>query len=157
MARELDARLPEDLRRAFDGQNLHEKVGLAYVLVTNDPDNNPRICMLSAGEVLAIDEVTLRFGLWPGTRTSRNLARGVRALFAYVAPGRVLYVRGTVQSLAPVAAPRLARFALRVDSVESDEHVGMPVTAPIRFSVDSARVSEVLLDWRAQLDELRLP
>jgi hypothetical protein len=153
MTEGLDIRLPEDVLAAFDGSDLESKMGLAYLLVTVDSDRSPRICMLSAGEVLAQDERTFRLALWPGTRTGENLRRGGEVLFCYVAPGRVLYIRGIGRSLEG-GTDETAQFAIAIRSVESDEHQGMPVSSPIRFETHQSQ-ADVVQAWAAKLAGLR--
>lgn len=155
MTKPVGDRLPEQVVRAFDGEDLEAKIGPAYLLLTADPDGSPRPCMLSAGEILAVDDRRIRLALWPKTNTSRNLAAGGPALLCFVAPETVLYVRGRPRSLGPSAATRLERFEIEVDSVESDSHTGMPVTQTITFSVGSADPGEVAQTWRRQLADLR--
>jgi hypothetical protein len=151
MSEPIGDRLPEGLREELDGTGLEGKVGPAYLLVTADDDGTPRPCMLSAGEVLAPDERRLRFALWPGSRTSANLARGGRALFCHVAPRTVLYVRGPVRRLDAGPDVRLECFELEVDSVETDDHAGMPVTSGITFAVERGEPARVVEAWRRQL------
>jgi hypothetical protein len=148
-------RLPEPVLRAFDGEDLAAKVGPAYVLVTTDADGSPRPCMLSAGEIVATDDRRLRVGLWMGTRTTENLARGSSAVLVYVEPDVVLYVRALPRALSAATDERLARFELEVTSVESDVHPGMPVTQPIAFRASDHSADEVAADWRRQIDALR--
>ena len=64
--------IPSGLRQELDGEHLETKIGAAYLLVTADDDGTPRPCMLSAGEVLAVDDRRLRFALWKGSRTLRE-------------------------------------------------------------------------------------
>lgn len=146
--------LPDDLAQALDGRELAGKVGPAYLLVTSDADGTPRPCMLSAGEVLALDGRRLRFALWKGSRTCANLARGGRALFCHVAPRTVVYVRGAVQSL-EAPETNFDCFELQVDSVESDDHAGMPVTSGITFAVERGDPAAVVEAWERQLAGLR--
>jgi hypothetical protein len=146
--------LPDDLFHALDGGSLDEKVGPAYLLVTSDEDGTPRPCMLSAGEVLAPDGRRLRFALWKGSRTCANLARGGRALFCHVAPRTVVYVRGPVRAL-EAPETNLDCFELEVDSVESDDHAGMPVTTGITFAVERGDPAAVVEAWERQLAGLR--
>jgi hypothetical protein len=145
--------LPEQVSTALDGRDLAQKVGPAHLLLTMDADGMPRPCMLSAGELLAVDERTLRVALWPGTRTAANLERDGRALLCYVDAEAVLYVRGTVRPL-DVTGP-LPSFELAVESVESDAHAGMPVTSGIRFAVERGDVASVAQAWDEQLGPLR--
>src|SRR5680860_317792 len=99
MTKSVRHRLPDSVLEAFDGHNLSRKIGSAYLLVTLDPDGLARPCMLSAGEILAVDNSHLRFALWPGTNTSRNLAAGRPILLCFVAPEIVLYIRGRPKAL----------------------------------------------------------
>ena len=90
MSKPIGERMPTDVLAALDGSDLEAEVGRAYLLVTTDPDGAPRPCMVSAGELLAVDDRRLRVALWPGTRTGSNLARGGPVLLCFVAPGTVL-------------------------------------------------------------------
>ena len=154
MGKDIGDRLPHGVMTAFDGTSLEQKIGPAYLLVSTDPDGRPRPCMLSAGEVLATDDRHLRVGLWPGTHTSQNLARGASIVFCFVSPGTVLYIRGSVHPLPEAPQAQLARFEIEVASVESDVHPGMPVTQTISFDVERNR-SEVAANWRRQIEALR--
>lgn len=155
MTRAIGDRLPEAILEAFDGRDLEGKIGPAHLLITVDRDGRPRPCMLSAGEILALDDTRFRVGLWPGTRTSENLAAGSPALLCFVAPGTVLYVRGAARALEPVEGVTLARFEIAVSSVESDIHPGMPVTQAITFSIESKDAAAVADSWRQQIEALR--
>ena len=155
MSKLLGDTIPSDLLSELDGEGLEGRIGPAYLLVTSDEDGTPRPCMLSAGEVLAIGERSLRFALWPGSRTASNLGRGARALFCHVAPRRVLYVRGRTRPLAADPSVDLDCFELEVESVESDDHAGMPVTGGITFSVERGEPTAVVDAWRRQLAALR--
>lgn len=155
MTKRVGDRLPGPVMEALDGEDLERKIGPAYLLVTVDRDGSPRPCMLSAGEVLAVDDRRLRVALWPRTNTARNLAAGGPTLFCYVAPETVLYVRGRPNSLGTSEATRLEQFEIEVDSVESDAHAGMPVTQAITFSVGSSDPADVAEAWRKQLEGLR--
>jgi hypothetical protein len=147
--------LPDDLAAALDGTELARKVGPAYLLVTSDEDGTPRPCMLSAGETLALDGKRLRFALWRGSRTAENLTRGGRALFCHVAPRTVVYVRGAVRALDGGPELNLDCFELAVESVESDDHAGRPVTTGITFAVERDDPAVVVAAWERQLSGLR--
>jgi hypothetical protein len=155
MSKLVGDRLPSEVQEAFNGEQLEAKIGPAYLLVTTDPDGAPRPCMLSAGEVFAPDDRRIRVALWPGTRTSGNLGRGVPALFCFVAPGAALYIRGRSRRLPKGDRTRLEHFEIQVDSVESDMHKRMPVTEGITFGVQAMDPAEVLESWQAQIQSLR--
>jgi hypothetical protein len=146
--------LPADLRKALDGRDLQTKIGQTYLLVTVDADGAPRMCMLSAGEVVVAGPDRLRVGLWRGTHTSENLARGGSCLFCYVAAGTVLYAWAFPTELTVPAEARLKVFELQVTALRNDEHPGMPVAAPIRFEVADADRDRVLERWTRQVELL---
>jgi hypothetical protein len=145
--------LPREILDALDGTELRRKIGPAHLLVTSDEDGTPRPCMLSAGELLAVDERALRLALWAGSHTSKNLSRGAPALFCYVAPRAVFHVRGRARRLP--SGDGLDCFQLDVESVESDDHPGMPVTSGISFRVEEQDPGEVIDVWERQLAALR--
>jgi hypothetical protein len=155
MATLIGDRLPQELLEALDGNQLETKIGPAYLLLSADEDGTPRPCMLSAGEILATDERTLRLALWPHSSTGANLDRGARALFCHVVPGSVLYVRGPTRRIEPAEETSLDCFELSVESVECDEHAGMPVTSGIEFAIAGRGRARVVEAWRRQLNLLR--
>jgi hypothetical protein len=155
MSRLIGETIPDELAEALDGEELERKIGPAYLLVTSDEDGTPRPCMLSAGEVVAVDDRRLRFALWKGSRTAANLERGGCALFCHVAPRTVVYLRGPVRSLTPDPPLNLDCFELRVDSAESDDHAGLPVTSGITFAVERDDPAAVVEAWRRQIAGLR--
>jgi hypothetical protein len=155
MSKLIGDRLPKEVLEAFDGQDLERKIGPAYLLLTSDEDGTPRPCMLSAGEILAADDKHLRVILWPGSHTSENLARGGPVTFCYVAPRQVIYAKGRSRALGPAEGMRLERFEIAVESVESDNHKGMPVTETITFTVEGQDPRAVAESWTKQIDALR--
>jgi hypothetical protein len=155
VSRLLGDTLPDDLVAALDGTGLAAKVGPAYLLLTSDEDGTPRPCMLSAGELLALDRRRIRLALWAGSRTSANLGGRGRALLCHVAPGTVIYVRGPVRSLDAGPDLELDCFELAVDTVESDEHAGMPVTSGITFALERGAPADLVATWERQLALLR--
>lgn len=155
MSKQIGDRLPDEIVRFFDGKDLQAKIGPAHLLVTADEDSVPRPCMLSAGEILVPDDRSIRVALWPESRTTKNLARGGTALFCYVAPGSVLYVRAASRALTSSEETRMRHFELLVESVESDIHKGMPVTEGLTFAVESMDPATVVASWEQQLGGLR--
>ncbi|MCO5967756.1 PNPOx family protein [Actinoallomurus soli] len=154
MADLLGDRLPDELVQALGDEALAATEQPAFLLVTTDEDGAPRICMLSAGELLARDERTLRVALWHGTRTARNLGRGGTVLFGAVSPGSVVYIRARPIRLRTPEPAGTESFELTVASVESDIHAGMPVTSGITFRPEEPGQATTLAAWRRQRDLL---
>lgn len=149
MSKLVGNRLPQEVVEAFDGTELDDKVGRAYLLVTLDENGAPRPCMLSAGEILAVDDQRLRVGLWRGTSTAGNLAIGSQALLCFVAPGTVYYVSGRPRALGE--AEGVSVFEIAVERVESDSHAGMPVGETITYTVAPDDRGRVMNVWRRQI------
>ena len=156
MSEQLAPELPARLQEALNGEDLEQKVGPIYQLVTIDPDGAPRSCMLSAGEVLAPDNKRVRLALWPGTNTSANLFHGGRALICFIDADYVIYVKGTARKLDP-RAPVIERFEIAVESVESDVHEGLPVVAGPAFMCPPENLEAMLSDWARKISALREP
>jgi flavin reductase (DIM6/NTAB) family NADH-FMN oxidoreductase RutF len=155
MAKYLGDRLPAEFLSALDGRDLERKYGDTYIVLTADPDGLPRPCMLSAGELLALDDRTVRLALWPKGRTGANLRRGARVVICFVASNLVLYVRGHTRELAPGHDPEIERFEVAVESVDSDSHEGLPVAHGIAFTSTPEMRQTMLEQWRKVLDALR--
>ncbi len=150
----LSDRMPKACVEAFDGHDLEHKLTDAYPVLSTDPDGAPRVCMLSAGEILAVDDRTLRLALWEGTHSAANLGRNPRVVICFVAPHTVLYIRGTPRRLAASPEARLERFEIRVERVDSDEHEGMPVSHGIKVSAEARTSASVLEHSRKTLQGL---
>jgi hypothetical protein len=80
MTRSLGDQLPDSLRQLLDGSDLASREGLTFLLLTTDDAGWPHLAMLSVGEVVAMDDRTLRAGLWLHSSTSKNLTRAGRAM-----------------------------------------------------------------------------
>ncbi|HEX5405181.1 MAG TPA: hypothetical protein VFX16_23110 [Pseudonocardiaceae bacterium] len=155
MATLIGDRMSADLARHFDGMDLDSKVGVAYPLVTVDEAGTPRFSMLSAGELLATGDRSIRIAMWPHTNTGANLAAGRPALLCVVEPGSVRYVRGSAVRLVAPPEAGVECFELTVTAVESDSHDGMPVATPITFTTVTPSRAEVLSGWAEVLAALK--
>jgi hypothetical protein len=156
MAKRIGERIPAELLAALGEAALVAERQAGYLLSTSGEDGEPRIAMVGLGEVYAPDDRRLRFALWPGTSTGRNLRSGRPVLFSAIAPDLVYYLRGTPAEIAAPDGVELDFFEMTVTSVESDAHPGMPVTSGITFEVtgDQETTAGVLADWRRQRELL---
>jgi flavin reductase (DIM6/NTAB) family NADH-FMN oxidoreductase RutF len=155
MSKYLGERLPREVVNALDGRDLDGKYGETYLLLTADPEGAPRPCMLSAGEMLAIDDRKIRVALWPNGHTGANLRRGAQVVICFVAPNMVLYIHGRAKELAPGRDPEIERFEIAVSSVDSDSHEGLPVLHGIAFTSAPDVRRTMLEQWRKVLSALR--
>jgi isopentenyl-diphosphate Delta-isomerase len=116
--------LPASAITAFAAEESERPGGQCFVLVTVDPDKLARPCMLSIGEVLAIDARRLRIIVWRDSRTTANLDRGDPILLVIAAPPDAFHIHAVPKRLKP---RRGARWPCSSCSVEVDGHDGMPL------------------------------
>ncbi|MFF8430636.1 hypothetical protein ACF07Y_36960 [Streptomyces sp. NPDC016566] len=129
--------------------------GPCIIVITVDPDGQPRPCLLSPGELLVVDEQRLRAVVWPGSRTTANLDRGAAVLITVAAPPDVFHLRAVAERLPNAPDSQLARFTFTTTSVERDGHEGLPVTVPMWFAATTEARQEVLAMWEEQQRALR--
>lgn len=158
MAKYVGEKMPAQCVEALNGQGLELKFGRAYVIMTVDADGAPRPGMLSPGEMLALDDSTVRIALWTGTHSAENLRRGSPIIICYVAPNSVYYLKGRPSAvLKPSDEPPVERFEIAIEAVESDTHEGFPVANGIRFTCEEQLRSKWLTQWQSVLTALRKP
>lgn len=151
------ATLPQEIRQYFSGDSLVEKVGFAFYIISTDEDLTPRVCMVDAGEVLAVNNSRLRFILWKGTNTCRNLAQRSRAMFTYSLKDSLFYLTGSCMRLSlPEGIRDFEAFEMIVNEVRTDAHSGFEMTRGLEYSVVHDDSETVAATWVTQLNALRL-
>jgi hypothetical protein len=153
--RSLGSGIPQDLASRLDGRHLDVRVGDTYLLATVSEDGWPHVAMLSAGEVVAHGEATLRIGLWPGTHSTANLARTGQALLVAVVPPATYYLRLRCRPLGevPVEDRGLAAFEAEVTEALEDVVGYARVTEAIRFELNEP--ARILRHWAAAVAALQ--
>ncbi|MGH3367207.1 MAG: hypothetical protein ACRDOY_08400 [Nocardioidaceae bacterium] len=147
--------LDPTLLALLDGSGVHHAPAQAMPLITTGREGAPHIALISAGEVLAVDERTLRLALWSTSTTAANLSAQPRATLSLVADGafvglhldEVARGRGIV-----VGVQQLAVFHAHVESVTLDRVPYAHVTSGITFVTVDDSVPE---RWQSTLDLLR--
>ena len=149
MTRSLGNELPPSLRTLLDGYDPAGREGQTFQLLTTDEGGWPHMALLSVGEIVAIDQSTLRAGLWLHSSTSKNLKRDGRAVLAAVAEGNGYYVRLTAQQgpdLDLGAEGRLAYFSMQVEEVLEDAADYATLTSGVTFRL--SQPDQVVPRWR---------
>ncbi len=154
--KQVNATLPPVLRTLWNGQDLEQKQHLAMPLLTVTEDGYPHQAMVSAGEVFAWDEETLRIALWQGTNTAANLIRDGRALLTVVAEGVSYALRLHAKALPelPNAAYPRARFEARIEHVREDVAKYADLLTGVTYRLHEPK--QALERWQVTLDELRI-
>jgi hypothetical protein len=124
----------------------------AIVLCTVDEHGWPHPAMMSTLELVARDARNIRFAPHAASRTARNLMANGRLTVILADETGAFYLKGDVLliSAAMQAAPDLAAFNMRVDSVLHDvaeEHESARIVTGIRVergAFDRARAEAVI-------------
>ena len=156
MTRSLGDQLPDALSQLLDGSDLASREGLTFLLLTTDAAGWPHMAMLSVGELVAMDQRTLRAGLWLHSSTSNNLTRAGRAMLTLIADGNGYYVRLTAQrgpDLDLGAEGRLAYFVMQVEDVQEDSADYATLTSGVTFRLKQPE--QVVPRWQHTVDALR--
>ncbi len=140
MARVRLDHMDSEIVELLDGTRLAEKVGQTFELMTVDGDGTPHAALLSAGEVLAVDDRSLRLALWSTSTTTGNLRRNGRGLLTLVSDRTFYAVSFGARPAADLAVDgkTLARFEAVVDVVHRDEVDYAEVTSGITFRLPEA-------------------
>jgi hypothetical protein len=155
MTRRADDQRVTEALALLDGHRLEERVGDTLILCTTDPDGWPHIALLSAGEVVALDDGEIRVALWPNTAATRNLTANGKALLAIIGLRRCLYLRLDCRrgrDIRPVSTV-LAAFSARIERAVEDEVGYALITSGIRFDLgDQAKTVD---GWSRTVAALR--
>ncbi len=145
--------LPSAITDLLDGVDPGKHVGFTIQLVTADPQGWPRVALLSAGEVVAVDPMRLRIALWPESHTTENLARVGQATLTFVFDNAAYSVRLRVCRGEDISAPiHLAVFDGRVVEVRRDVASYAVLESGISFRLVDE--SSVVDRWRTTTEEL---
>jgi hypothetical protein len=156
MARTTIDHLPPQVARLLDGADLQERVGLTFLLSTTDESGWPHMAMLSVGELVAIDSLTLRAALWLQSSTSTNLTRTERGLLSFVAEHKAYSVRITAvrgPDLELGEHGQLAQFTLQVQQVVEDAADYAELVSGVTFRL--LQPEQVIPRWERTVAALR--
>lgn len=140
---------PEAVEGALEQEALE-----ALQLLTVDEEGWAHVALLSAGEVLPVEDDRLALCLWRGSTTTRNLVRDPRAVLHAVSRGVIVKLRLDVQPLGSISAGGADLEAFLASTVGSSrDAVGYAaVLGGIRYRLTD--VEGVVERWRAQLAAL---
>jgi hypothetical protein len=158
VSRQLEPVIPPVLRTLLDREDLAAAEGFTMLLVTVTRDGWPHTAMLSVGEVVARDDASLGFALWPGSTATRNLTPTGRGTLGAVVDGVSYAVRldfARAGEIETALAGRLARFTARVSGASADEAPYAVLESGVRFRLKEPE--SVLARWGELRAALRDP
>jgi hypothetical protein len=155
VSRRIGDALPAQLLDALAGTDLAGQVGRTYALLTADERGDVSVALLSAGEVVAMDDRRLRIALWPGTTATRNLQQAGRGTLASIEPEGSYYIRLEARRAADLQAASMnhAVFDAHVTEVLSDDVSYAAIESGVRFDLKDP--AAVLERWQSTVDALR--
>ncbi len=179
MSTNLGPLLPPRVLAFLSGEALDEKLGIAFLLVTPGDDGFPHPCIVSPGEIVALNASTLHLALHGTSTATRNLRAHAAASLALVLDGAAYYVKveatelqtsNSFQMGARPPNPRhmgarppnpqslfdqdLAAFRLTPRHVLQDKESGAEVTSGFTFS-DERGSAAILAQWQSMVNALR--
>ncbi len=131
MSEKIGNAIPPPLRFEMGVQEPVDGLMRAFLLVTVDRDDQPRVAVLAPGEVKALDDRHLTFALHAQSTTQTNLRRGLGALLWCVLDGAAYSLRGGVQPLHEDGG--LVTFEMSVTEVLRDFYPDAPMVAGPTF------------------------
>lgn len=147
--------LSPDLHRLLDGYHLADKQHIAMSLLTVSEEGYPHQAMVSAGEVLAMNETTLRIALWQGTHTSANLLRDGKALLAFVHDGISYTLMLKAMPLPPIDNSLYPRDRFEAQLIQVREDIAQYAMLTSGVTIQLHEPEQVLARWEDTLAELR--
>jgi hypothetical protein len=147
VSRALDAVVPEALTELLRAEPGAE--GVAILVLTVRDDGWPHQAMVSAGELVLMDDRRLALALWPTSTSAANAtANGQVTLAAVIGPTSYT-VRARARRVDDLVTPlggTLARFELTVVAAAADEAPYARLESGIRFSLNDP--DSTLARWR---------
>jgi hypothetical protein len=144
--------LPSEWASQFDGTHLEDKLHVAAMLATVDPEGWPHLAYLSAGEVLVHDARRVSVCLWPASRTTANLQCAGRGVLYAAAAGAVWEVKFVAVLRSGSNTPVI--FDADVTEVQRHAAPYAEVTALIGFRLNDP--PSTVERWRQQIDKMRI-
>ncbi|MCM3783056.1 pyridoxamine 5'-phosphate oxidase family protein [Neobacillus mesonae] len=147
--------IPEPLLKLFSGESLQDKQNEAMILQSVTSEGWPHTAMISVGEIVAMDEYTLRLALWTGTMTSGNLIRSGKAELVVVYEGQVYYLKLLVEELPPLVSAKHARdrFSAHIHSLKIDHAKYAHIKSGIQVQLIDSQ--SVIARWDETVEELK--
>lgn len=156
MTRPLGKTLPEHLRAVFSGDNIEEREGLTFLVLTSTGDGWPHLAMFSVGEIVVVGPDTLYLAAWPQSTATQNLRRSEQVTLALVWQAAGYYIRCRARQGENLHVGRggdLAFFELTVDEVLEDIAPYAVLTSGVTFELKDR--SDVLPRWQETVTALK--
>lgn len=123
--------IPPPLRFEMGAAEPRNEPVRAFLLVTIDQDNQPRVAVLAPTEVSAVDERRLTVKVHSKSTTQKNLRRSFSALLWCVLDGAAYSLRGGAKLLKEEA--EFATFEMSVTEVLRDFYPDAPMISGPTF------------------------
>ena len=147
-------RIPADIVRALDGDNLEARLDEAIRLSTVTDNGWPHTAELTVGEILSLGSHDLLVAIWPESHTTANLRRNSHVTLSIVADFALFELRGQAKLIAEgQTSLGLAVFRIHIERVEEHRSDYADVRSGLSFRLHDPQ--RTLARWREQIAALR--
>jgi hypothetical protein len=155
MSKSIGSQLPPEVMVMLGGEDLRAGSGHTFTLAVTGEDGWPTFALLSVGEVLATDDHTVRFALWPGSGMTAALTASGKANMMIVGGDSVWYLHLAARRGPDIGETGLHRayFECAVDEVLVDKVTYAKITSGISFELPDPET--VLGRWQQTIDLVR--
>lgn len=147
--------LSKELATLLDGRDLYNKQSIAMMLQSVNAEDYPHSAMISVGEIVAIDNTTLRLALWPKTQTTLSLLKRRKANLVIVYNQKVNYIELDVEPLNSNGNSTYDRtyFEATLKSIKEDVAKYATITSGITFKLNEPE--EVVQRWETTIKDMK--
>jgi hypothetical protein len=143
--------MPREILDFLNGKDLERKLSQAVRLSTVSEEGWPHAAMLSAGELLALDESAVAMLLYKSSNTSRNLARDGRLTLTLPLDHGLCEMR--LRATAKKQEGRHRYFTAVVEDVRQHRSHYADVVSGVTFRLHNP--TTVLARWSRQIEMLQ--
>ncbi|MFQ5790589.1 MAG: hypothetical protein ACE5JS_01870 [Nitrospinota bacterium] len=135
MSRKLGNEIPADFREKLGSDDLSMLEGRAILLLSVDEAGLPHPAMLSYREMSSPEARTIRFALWKGSTTAKNMRRDPLLTIVAVDEEMSYYLKGRVSVLREDAETfkGCSLYEFQTEEVLEDKEPHIPITGGIEY------------------------
>ncbi|KQL55688.1 MULTISPECIES: hypothetical protein [Bacillaceae] len=134
--------LPKQVQAFLNGQDFDQKKELAMYFVTVDDEGFPYKAMISVGEVIALDETTLRIALWEHSKSASFTKQAKKATLFLVLPPTAYDLQLTVTYVRTEAGQVIFEGALKQVKVDEAPYATIVSSVQCRFKEEQQTVQQ---------------
>lgn len=129
--------LPLDVQHLLNGKNLEEKTEIAVYFVTVNHEGFPYKALLSVGELLKMDERTIRIALWERSSSVLYAQKTKKATLLLVLPPKAFDIQLELRYVRIEGGQAI--FEGKVRQVKEDQAPYATIVSPVQFQLKNEK------------------